>query len=77
MRTYASLTEAERDEIVRRFAAYKELAGPSAEPMHGAAVVAHGMLVPDIGRWNGNGGSNAYSIVLAVLVHRGAVKVAL
>lgn len=78
MKTYASLTDAERDEIVRRFEAYKEVARGSADPLHGAACVAHDMVCGgDNGLWNGKAGSNAYSIVLTVLAHKGAVKVAL
>jgi hypothetical protein len=69
MKTYSSLTEAERAAICTQFDGLKHFA---TDPQHAAAIVAEQVFRPktDVAK------VNAFAMALTVLVFRGRIKVA-
>ena len=68
MKTYASLTQDERLEIIRLFKAEAPMA---YDPLQAAAIVGH-RLFHAVGT---NGQANAFAIVIAVVAFAGVVDV--
>jgi len=74
MKTYATLTDADRKRLIDIYLRAREMGASS--PLHAAAIAAHDGFNLSDAAWNGNTGSNAYAMALAVLVHGGVIHLA-
>lgn len=76
---YGTLTEEQRDEVVRQFRAYASFLGTS--PKHAAACTARAVLCRakthrgETRAWQGRRGSDAFAATLAVLAMAGEVRI--
>lgn len=68
MKTYSSLTEAERARICTEYAGLKHF---GTDPQHAAAIVAEQLYEPK----SQAAKANAFALVLTVLVFRGVIAV--
>lgn len=72
MQTYATLTDQDKDNIRREFAAARQL---GCDTQQAVAIAARSGLHLTDRRWNGPAGSNAYAAALATLVMDGKIVV--
>ncbi len=76
MKTYATLTEDERQAIIVEFRRYYgEGPAQTIDPLHAAMIAANAALRLSTRQLNSRQGSEAFAAALTTLVFRGVLKV--